>query len=104
MVTTRSKSAFFCYIYLTAKETHIIQYPFNTRKPLSNFTLNDINMFERTHAFVPGHFIRHYIVNYYFLLMNAKKRKTVPYIGKGMFLIRLHCMSREHNVPDKKTA
>ena len=61
-------------------------------------------MFERTHAFVPGHFIRHYIVDYYFLLMNAKNSKTVPYIGKGMFLIRFHCMSREHNVTDKKTA
>ena len=62
-------------------------------------------MFERTHAFVPGHFIRHYIlVNYYFLLMNAKNAKTVPYIGKGMFLIQFHCMSREHNVTDKKTA
>ena len=33
VVTTRSKSAFFCYIYLTGKETHIIQYPFNTRNP-----------------------------------------------------------------------
>ena len=34
----------------------IIEY----QKPLSNFTLNDMNMFERTHAFFPDRFIRHY--------------------------------------------
>ena len=33
-------------------------------------------MFERTHAFVPDHFIRHYTVNYYFLLINAKNAKN----------------------------
>ena len=43
-----------------------------------------MNMFERTHAFVPDHFLRHYTVIYYFLLINAKKAKTVPYIGKDM--------------------
>ena len=32
-------------------------------------------MFERTHAFVPDHFIRQYTVNCYFLLINAKKQK-----------------------------
>ena len=32
-----------------------------------------MNMFDLTHAFVPGHFIRHYLVNYYILLINAKK-------------------------------
>ena len=41
-------------------------------------------MFERTHAFVPDHFIRPYTVDYYFLLINAKNAKTVPYIGKDM--------------------
>ena len=32
-------------------------------------------MFKRTHAFVPDHFIRHYAVNYYFLLIDAKNAK-----------------------------
>ena len=32
-------------------------------------------MFEWTHAFVPDYFIRHYTVNYYFLLINAKTQK-----------------------------
>ena len=40
-----------------------------------------MNMFEQTRAFVPDHFIRHYTVNYYFLLINAK---TVQYIVKNM--------------------
>ena len=34
-----------------------------------------MNMFKRTHAFVPDHFISHYTVNYYFLLINAKTQK-----------------------------
>ena len=72
------------YIYLTANETHIIQYPFNTTNPYQSFFLNDMNMSERTHACVPYHFIRHYTVNYHFLLINAKYAKTVPYIGKDM--------------------
>ena len=37
-----------------------------------------MNMFEQTHAFAPGSFIRHYTVNYYVLLINAKNAKTVP--------------------------
>ena len=41
-----------------------------------------MNMFERTHAFFPDHFIRHYTINYYFLLINAKNAKTVLYIKK----------------------
>ena len=45
---------------------------------LINFHLNDMNMFERTRAFVPDHFFRHYTDNYYFLLINAKNAKTVP--------------------------
>ena len=43
-----------------------------------------MNMFERTHAFVPDHFIRLYTINYYFLLINAENAKTVLYIGKHM--------------------
>ena len=44
------------------------------QKPLSNLTLNDMNMFEWTHAFAPDHFIR----NYHVLLINAKiAKKTV---------------------------
>ena len=44
-----------------------------------------MNMFDWTHAFVPGHFIRHYTVSYYFLLINAKPAKRVSYIGKVLF-------------------
>ena len=61
-------------------------------------------MFERTHAFVPDHFCRHYKVNFQFLLIDAKNAKIVSYIGKDMICLRYHCMSREHNVTDKKTA
>ena len=43
-----------------------------------------MNMFERTNALVPDHFIRHCTDNYYFLLVNAENAKTVPYIGKHM--------------------
>ena len=87
-------------IYLTAKETHIIQYQF---KPLSNFTLNDMNIFERTHAFVPGQFIRHYTSNYYFVLINAKNEKHRRALDKNMIWIRFHSTSWEHIVTDKKT-
>ena len=39
-------------------------------------------MFEQTHVFVQDHFICHFTVNsYFFLLINAKNAKTVPYIG-----------------------
>ena len=39
-----------------------------------------MNMFDRTHSFVPDHLIRHYTVINYFLLINAKnakKRRTL---------------------------
>ena len=56
-------------------------------------------MLERTHAFVPDHFICHFTVNYYFLLINAKNAKTVPYIGKRHDLnpISLHVMRTQCN-------
>ena len=69
---------------LDSKGNAYFQFPSYTRNPYPNFTLNDMNMFERTHAFVPDHFIRHYTVNYYFLLINVKNAKAVPYIGKHM--------------------
>ena len=48
------------FVYLTAKDIYIsIEY----QKSLSNFTLNDMNMFERIHAFAPDRFIRHYTVD-----------------------------------------
>ena len=72
------------YIYLTAKETHIFNFHFIPETLVQIFTLNDMNMFERTHAFVPDHFIRHYTVNYYFLLIYVNNAKAVPYIGKHM--------------------
>ena len=61
-------------LYLTAKETHF-SISISYQKPLSNFTLNDTNMFDHTHAFVPDHFIRHYTVKNIFLLINAKNAK-----------------------------
>ena len=39
-------------------------------------------MFEHTHAFVPDHFIHHYTVNYYFLLINAKIAKQCHTLEK----------------------
>ena len=50
-------------------------------------------MFERTHALVSDHFIRHLKVNYYFLSINAKKAKSVSNIGKHIISIRFetHC-------------
>ena len=35
-----------------------------------------MNMFERAHAIVSEHFIRHLKVNYYFLSINAKNAKN----------------------------
>ena len=35
-------------------------------------SMNYINIFEQTHAFVSGHFICHYTFNYYFLLIIEK--------------------------------
>ena len=61
-------------IYLTAKETHIFNIHF-IPETLINFTLNDMNMFDRAHAFVPDHFIRHNTVKNIFLLINAKNAK-----------------------------
>ena len=58
-------SSYLDNIYLTAKET-----------------LNDMNMFDRTHAFVQEHFIRHYTGNNIFFLINVKNAKTAPYMGK----------------------
>ena len=55
------------------------------QKLLSNFTLNNMNMFERSHAFVPDHFFRHYKVNFYFLLINAKTQKQCRTLEKTWF-------------------
>ena len=72
----------FLYYILDSKRNAYFQYPFHTRNPYHFFTLNDMNMFDRTYSFVPDHLIRHYTNNNYFLLINAKNAKTVPYIGK----------------------
>ena len=42
-------------------------------------------MFERTHSFVLDPFIRHYTVNYYFLLINAKNAKQCRTLEKTRF-------------------
>ena len=44
-----------------------------------------MNVFDQTGAFILDHFIRHYTVNYYVLLTDAKMQKPVPYIGRAMF-------------------
>ena len=44
-----------------------------------------MNMFERTHAFVPDHLIRHYTVNYYFLLTNANSVKQCRTLEETWF-------------------
>ena len=58
-----------------------------------------MNVFERTLAFVPDHFIRHYTVNYYFLLINAKKGKNSAVHRKIHALnpIPLHVMRTQCN-------
>ena len=61
-----------------------------------------MNMFERTHAFAPDRFIRHYTVNYYFLLMQKTQKQCRNW--KRHDLNRCHCMSREHNVKEKETS
>ena len=60
------------FVYLTAKETHIFQFPLNTRNPYQ-ITLNDMNMFERIlHSLLTVLFvITQWII--IFLLINAKK-------------------------------
>ena len=55
------------------------------QKPSSKFTLNYMNIFDQTGAFILDHFICHYTVNYYVLLTDAKMQKPVPYIGRAMF-------------------
>ena len=48
-------------VFLTAKERHIFNIHF-IPETLIKFTLNDMNMFDRLHVFVPDHFICHYTV------------------------------------------
>ena len=52
-----------------------------------------MNMFDRTRAFVPYHFIHHYTVNYYSLLINAKKQNSaVHWKRHDLNPISLHAM------------
>ena len=44
-----------------------------------------MNMFERTHAFVPDHFFPHYTVSYYILLIHAKTQKQCRTLEKTRF-------------------
>ena len=62
-------------------------------------------MFERTHAFVPGHLIRHDTFNYYFLLINAKKAKKCRTLEKkqdlnpiSLNVMRTHCNRQENTI------
>ena len=57
-----------------------------------------MNMFERTHAFVPDHCIRHYIVNYCFLLINEKfQTSAVHWKRHDLNPITLHVMRTQCN-------
>ena len=52
-----------------------------------------MNMFDRTHAFVTDHFIRHYTVNNNFLLINAKtqiQHRTLENTGYESDFIACH--------------
>ena len=52
-----------------------------------------MNMFDRTHAFVPDHFICNYTVNNIFLLINAKnakQRRTLENAGFEPDFIECH--------------
>ena len=63
-----------------------------------------MNMFERTHSFVPGHFIRHHTFNYYFLLINAKMQKQCRTLEKhdlnpiSLNVMRTHCSRQENTM------
>ena len=52
-----------------------------------------MNMFDRTHAFVPDHFIRHYTVKKIFFVKfanNAKQRRTLKNTGFESDFIACH--------------
>ena len=49
------------------------------------FTLNDINMFYRTHTLVPGHFIPRYTVNLKVSLDNVKNAQKVLRVERASF-------------------
>ena len=44
-----------------------------------------MNLFEWTHAFVPGHFIRHYTVDYFFCKLMQKTQKQFCTLEKACF-------------------
>ena len=44
-----------------------------------------MNMFDRSPAFFPEHFIRHFIVNDYFWLINAKTKKQRRTLEESCF-------------------
>ena len=78
---------------LYSKKKNIFSIFISYQKPLSNFTLNDLNMFDRTHAFVLDHFIRHYTVNNIFLLINKKtqiQRRLLENTGSESDFIACH--------------
>ena len=58
-----------------------------------------MNMFEQTNTLVLCHFIRHYTVNYYFLLVNAKTAKNSAIHWKSHVLnpILLHITTTQCN-------
>ena len=58
-----------------------------------------MDMFKRTHSFVPDPFIRHYTVDYYFLIINAKNAKQCRTLEKKQDFnpISLHVMRTQCN-------
>ena len=62
-----------------------------------------MNRFDLTHAFILGHFIRYYTVNYYVLLINAKhKNSAVHWKSHVLNPISLHVMTTQCNKYAKK--
>ena len=47
--------------------------------------MNYKSMFDLTHALILRHFIRHYTVNYYVLLINAKTQKQCHTLEEPCF-------------------
>ena len=88
---TRCSKHILCILLyiLDSKGNAYFKYPFPTRNPYRFFSLNDMNMFDWTHAFVKDHFIRHYAVKIIFCLL-MQNNKTAPFIGKHRIWIRYH--------------
>ena len=89
---------FFTYI-LNSKRNAYYSISNKYQKTWSKFTLNYMNMFDWTRAFNLGHFIYHYTVDYYILLIDAKTQKNSAVHWKSHVLnpILLHVTTTQCN-------